>query len=196
MKNQYQDGMAAMPDEILERRAFVMKQRVRGFSYDQISDLWFEQKGTRVSLSVLADDFKRLSRQRSRELAEDTDSYRQSQISVLEIARNRVLNLVDRENPSIEAIEALIKLEARIARLMGTDAAVKSEQTVTRKNAELPESEVKRRIAEVQERIAQRLSPPMTVTDIPQKAIVGEVMPANNAGPDDDEPIVGEVIPG
>jgi hypothetical protein len=199
MANQYSSEMPAFPDEILERRIFVMKHRNRGYTWEEVTDAWEKHSGRRLSINQLYADFRIIMKQRSIELREETDEIRTGQVEVLRMARKKLLDhLIDRDGPpNLEAVEVLIKLEARIARLLGTDAATKSEVSVTRK-PELTTDQIREKMQEIQARIRERLGEPGTVVEgqvVPQRAELPEprqVTPQIIAGTADDEPVLGE----
>ena len=179
MANQYSSEMPLKKEDIETRRFFVMQKRNLGFTYEEIAEAYAsEHGGRRFAPSMLAEDFRIIMSARAKELHEETDHLRASQIYRLQLAAKRLMPLVDREVPSLEAMETLIKLEARIARLLGTDMPSKSEVDDKRRKPELTSEQVKARFNELSERVAARLAAPAQ-EGLPGNVIAGELCEAS-----------------
>ncbi len=171
MANQYSSLMPASPEEMEKRRFEVMKLRRIGTTWEEIAEKIGEMFNRPISYQQCAEDFRIIMKARAAELHEETDAIRNSQIHRLSVAINRVWKRIDAENPSLEHVEILIKLETRMSRLLGTDAPVKSEVNDARKPVQLTEAQIKDKIAEIYGRLKQKqeLPPVPVVTEIAAK---------------------------
>ena len=126
MANQYTSMMPRTPEEITERRLFVMKSRVRHMNWDEITKAVTKEFGYPISPAQCAEDFRVVMRQRAKELNVETATLREVSIQQLDNAASKIIDKVDLGD--LDALETYLKIQTRKAKLLGLDAPVETRE--------------------------------------------------------------------
>lgn len=156
MANQWTERRQMPPEHIEERRRFVMECKRKAFNFDQIAEKIEERWGYRLSVVMVAEDFRIIMRKRNAELNEDTDAVRTMMVDQLDRVLTKALDMA--EAGSLDHAELAVKLLTRKARLLGTDAPVRTETEDTTP-LKLAPAQVLERITAIQTRLRAHLNP-------------------------------------
>lgn len=168
MANQWDLTPQASKEDIEKRRLEIMKLRRIGTPWEEIADKIGKMFNRSISYQQCAEDYRIIMAARAKELHQETDAIRSEQLYRLGVAIKRVWDRIDAENPSLDHIEILIKLETRMAKLLGTDAPSKSEVDDKRKApVQLSEAQIKSRMEFIMRRMERFGKPAVTVSAVP-----------------------------
>lgn len=117
-------------ERVALRRRAVIKWRCKGYTLDEITDLWnAENPDFPVSRSSIANDVKESLRKSVEENKLDTNQYRELLLMRLDSALKAEKFQAQIEKGNLLAIDRLIKLTERYSKLLGTDAPTKVANT-------------------------------------------------------------------
>lgn len=138
------------PEDVERRRIQACKMRLRGMSYHRIA------AALGVSISQIYKDVMWEARKRAEEFRETVEEVRQMEVERLDVILDRLWDRIDTDNPSLDHLEAFFKVSTRRAKLLGLDAAGKSEVTIRDGRPEhTPDADLYKRVRELQERLAR-----------------------------------------
>jgi len=191
MANQYSSLMPATPEELHERRVFVMQKRVECYTFDEIARMVREKFDRPISAVQCAEDYRVVMKARIKELNEPTDTVRAAAIARLHQMMNAIMERV--QQGSLDHIEVFLKLEARLAKLTGVDAPTQSELTVKKDGEVLTREQLLEKVALLRERLKSAGSLDSSLP--PQNTEVKALNPAPEVTSEVSRPVLeGEVV--
>jgi hypothetical protein len=147
-------------ERVALRRREVIRLRCKGNTLDEIADLWNAANPEfPVSRSTIANDVKESLRKAVEENKLDTSQYRELLLMRLDAALKADKFQAQIEKGNLLAIDRLIKLTERYAKLLGADAPTKVAQTDPTGEKEangLTDAERAERIREILRRAEER----------------------------------------
>ena len=159
-------------EELQERRIKAMQLRLRGKSYPMIA------RELKLSVSQAYQDVMHEVRKRSEELKENAEEVRSMEVERLDVIMDKLWDRI--EGGSLDHIEVYFKVAHRRAKLLGLDAAGKSEVTINDNRPEhVPDADLYQRVRALQERLAKLPGAkphPMLLERNPFEALEGEIV--------------------
>lgn len=191
------------PEELNNRRVFVMQCRIKAWSFYRIADAVEEKFGYPISAAQCSVDFKHVMRERAKEQAEETDAVRNTMVAQIDEVLEKHLELAIAGD--VDSADIVLKAMVRKARITGIDAPLKSERKDTTKTPRLTEFQIMEKMKAIMDKLGIQRSIPGPLVDgtivpaklseaniavLPDREAESEREPAGGDEPVDDDPVL------